>query len=222
MLSELSVCVVTSLAITYCNSSNFSAMKIFMPLGDATEAMDTFYPYYRLQEDGFDVVIAGPDWRRRWRARATQAIDRVFPADAPLARALLVADTRDLSPEIRDRYAAAGLAHMLSISGLHVGIIAVALEILFQLLHLARRTATIAAIVAVGVYVALIGAPEAAVRSAAMLAALGASRLLQRPTSPWALLAIGAAAPLAAPRAVLEVGYQLSVIGVAALIGGTR
>ena len=26
--------------------------KIFMPLGDATEAMDTFYPYYRLQEDG--------------------------------------------------------------------------------------------------------------------------------------------------------------------------
>src|SRR4029078_3176573 len=38
-------------------------MKIFMPLGDATEAMDTFYPYYRLQEDGFDVVIAGPEAR---------------------------------------------------------------------------------------------------------------------------------------------------------------
>ena len=34
-------------------------MKIFMPLGDATEAMDTFYPYYRLQEDGFEVVVAG-------------------------------------------------------------------------------------------------------------------------------------------------------------------
>ena len=166
------------------------------------------------------VVIAGPDWRDRWRSRAADAIDRVFSADAPLARALLIADMRNLSPEIRDRYAAAGLAHMLSISGLHVGIIAVALEILFQLLHLARRTATIAAIVVVGVYVALIGAPEAAVRSAAMLAALGASRLLQRPTSPWALLAIGAAAPLAAPRAVLDVGYQLSVIGVAALIAG--
>ena len=165
-------------------------------------------------------IAAGPDWRSRWRARATGAVDRVFAADAPLARALLVADTRDLSPEIRDRYAAAGLAHMLSISGLHVGIIAVALEILFQLLHLAKRTATIAAIIVVAVYVALIGAPEAAVRSAAMLAALGVSRLLQRPTSPWALLAIGAATPLAAPRAVLEVGYQLSVIGVAALIAG--
>lgn len=164
-------------------------------------------------------LAEGPGWRSRWRARATRAVDEVFPADAPLARALLVADTRELSPEIRDRYAAAGLAHMLSISGLHVGVIAVALEILFQLVHLARRTATLASIVVVAVYVALIGAPEAAVRSAAMLGALGASRLLQRPTSPWAMLAIGAAAPLVSPRAVLEIGYQLSVIGVAGLIG---
>ncbi|MFL5612354.1 MAG: DNA internalization-related competence protein ComEC/Rec2 [Gemmatimonadaceae bacterium] len=166
------------------------------------------------------VAVAGADWRARWQERAGYDIDHVFAADAALARALLIADTRDLSPEIRDRYAAAGLAHMLSISGLHVGVIAVALEILFQLLHLARRPATLAAIAVVGVYVLLIGAPEAAVRSAVMLAALAASRLLQRPTSPWAMLAIGAAAPLVSPRSVLEVGYQLSVIGVAALIAG--
>jgi competence protein ComEC len=166
------------------------------------------------------VAAAGPDWLTKWRARATAAVDRVFPMDAPLARALLVADMRELSPEIRDRYAAAGLAHMLSISGLHVGIIALALEILFQLLHLARRTATIASIIVVAVYVALIGAPQAAVRSAAMLGVLAATRLLQRPTSPWAMLAIGAATPLFSPRSVLDVGYQLSVIGVAALIAG--
>jgi competence protein ComEC len=165
-------------------------------------------------------LVRGPDWRHSWRAWAKGAVERVFPADAPLAKALLVADMRDISPEIRDRYAAAGLAHMLSISGLHVGIIGLALEILFQLLRLSRRTATVAAIAVVALYVALIGAPEAAVRSAAMLAALGASRLLQRPTSPWALLAIGAATPLVSPRSVLDVGYQLSVIGVAALIAG--
>ena len=37
--------------------------KILMPLGDATEALDTFYPYFRLAEAGFDVVVAGPDVR---------------------------------------------------------------------------------------------------------------------------------------------------------------
>jgi protease I len=34
-----------------------------MPLGDATEAMDTFYPYFRLPEDGYEVVVAGPEAR---------------------------------------------------------------------------------------------------------------------------------------------------------------
>lgn len=37
--------------------------KIFLPLGDATEALDTFYPFFRLQEDGYEVVVAGPEAR---------------------------------------------------------------------------------------------------------------------------------------------------------------
>lgn len=34
-----------------------------MPIGDATEALDTFYAYYRLPEDGYEVVVAGPEAR---------------------------------------------------------------------------------------------------------------------------------------------------------------
>ena len=37
--------------------------KILMPLGDATEALDTFYPFFRLQEEGYEAVIAGPEAR---------------------------------------------------------------------------------------------------------------------------------------------------------------
>ncbi|MEO1982360.1 MAG: DJ-1/PfpI family protein [Fuerstiella sp.] len=37
--------------------------KILMPIGDGTEALDTFYAYYRLPEDGYDVVVAGPEDR---------------------------------------------------------------------------------------------------------------------------------------------------------------
>lgn len=37
--------------------------KILMPIGDATEVLDTFYPYFRLPEDGFEVVVAGPEKR---------------------------------------------------------------------------------------------------------------------------------------------------------------
>jgi len=37
--------------------------KVLMPIGDATEAMDTLYPYFRIAEDGFEVVVAGPQAR---------------------------------------------------------------------------------------------------------------------------------------------------------------
>ncbi|TWU12665.1 putative cysteine protease YraA [Symmachiella macrocystis] len=37
--------------------------KILMPIGDATEVLDTMYPYFRLPEDGYEVVVAGPEAR---------------------------------------------------------------------------------------------------------------------------------------------------------------
>ncbi len=37
--------------------------KVLMPIGDATEAMDTLYPFFRIPEDGFEVVVAGPEAR---------------------------------------------------------------------------------------------------------------------------------------------------------------
>jgi len=37
--------------------------KILMPIGDAVEALDTFYAYYRLPEEGYQVVVAGPEAR---------------------------------------------------------------------------------------------------------------------------------------------------------------
>ncbi|MFZ5832535.1 MAG: DJ-1/PfpI family protein [Planctomycetota bacterium] len=38
--------------------------KILMPIGDATEAVDTLYPFFRVQEDGYQAVIAGPEARK--------------------------------------------------------------------------------------------------------------------------------------------------------------
>jgi competence protein ComEC len=158
------------------------------------------------------------DLLSRVRARAARSIDRTFADDAPLARALLIADQGQIPTEMRDRYAAAGLVHMLSISGLHVAVIAAAMELLFQVARMSRRVSLLAAFVATGAYVAVIGAPPPALRSAAMLGVVMISRLAQRPTSPWAAWAIGAFVPLFAPRTAIDVGYQLSVLGMCALV----
>jgi protease I len=39
------------------------AKKILIPIGDAAEAMDTLYPYFRVREEGYEAVVAGPERR---------------------------------------------------------------------------------------------------------------------------------------------------------------
>lgn len=153
-----------------------------------------------------------------FRARLGRGLDSAFGANAALARALLIADTRSLDPAVRDRYAAAGLVHVLSISGLHVAIIALAVELLCRAARLPPRGASITTMALVAVYIAVIGAPAPAVRSAVMLGVTAVCRLVQRNTSPWASLAIGGGLPLLAPRTVLDLGWQLSVLGMAGLV----
>lgn len=158
----------------------------------------------------------------RWRARIGAAVDRTFGTDAPLVRALLIADRRELTPELRDEFAAAGLAHMLAIAGLHIGIIALTVMVLLELVGLPRPRASVAAVLVVIGYVLLIGAPIPAVRSATMLGALALTRVVQRPSARWAIVAIGASQPVIVPRLALDVGYQLSVVGVTAMIASGR
>lgn len=38
--------------------------KVLIIVGDASETLDTLYPFSRLQEDGFTPVVAGPEKRR--------------------------------------------------------------------------------------------------------------------------------------------------------------
>ena len=40
-----------------------AASKVLLVIGDATEVLDTMYPYFRLPEDGFEVVVAAPEKR---------------------------------------------------------------------------------------------------------------------------------------------------------------
>lgn len=38
--------------------------KVLMPIGDATETLDTFYPFFRIPEDGFELIVCGPEARK--------------------------------------------------------------------------------------------------------------------------------------------------------------
>ncbi len=160
----------------------------------------------------------GRDWRRAARGRTGATIDRLFGERAPLVRALVIADQDGIATSVRDRFADAGLVHLLSVSGMHVAIIASALLTLTAAMRLPAAVGAVSSLALILAYVAMLGAPAPAVRSAVMLLTMMLSTAWQRPLHEWTALALGATIPTVQPLVVLDLGWQLSVSGMAALV----
>lgn len=153
----------------------------------------------------------------RMRGALQRRIRTLFPRQSALAEALLLARREGLDPEVRDRFARAGLSHVLAISGLHVAILAGLVLLVGQMAGASRNVAALAAVGLTAAYMCLLGAPYSAVRATIQISLLLAARALQRPSQPLGLLAAAALLLLAAdPAALLDAGFQLSF---AALIG---
>jgi competence protein ComEC len=134
---------------------------------------------------------------------------------AVLAAALTVTPHAGLPRAERERYARAGIVHLLSISGFHVAILAAVLGVLLRAARCGPARARVLGTLVVVLYVWMLGAPAPALRSGAMLAVWAWARQRQRPPVRNAPLAAAALAVLAAqPAAVLDPGPWLSFAGV--------
>lgn len=148
---------------------------------------------------------------------------------AALVIALVTGDRAQLDPATVDSMRAAGLAHVLAISGLHVGIVAGfvvwAVRALALRSALARagcdvvRPAAVAALAALVAYAAM-GAGGVSVARASVSGALSLRALfIGTAARPFRALAWAALAVLAAaPAAVIEPGFQLSFSAAAAIL----
>ena len=121
-------------------------------------------------------------------ARSTE----LFGTRAPIVNALVFAPNARLDSDIRERYVRSGLAHLLSISGLHVGFIAAWLALILGKLQLAARTRFGATAVLLLGYLWLLGFPAPAVRAGAMLVLADVARLRERVVAPRGVVALAA------------------------------
>ena len=128
--------------------------------------------------------------------------------------ALILARKENLDPETREVFAAAGLAHLLAISGFHVAVIAALLFGLLRAVGLPRPAARSAAVAAVWVYVSAIGLPDAALRATIILTALAIARGRGRRAHAPGVLGTAALGILVIdPGALGRIGFQLSFAG---------
>ncbi len=186
-----------------------------VPAGAVLLAVGTAYPGGVVRVTHHRVLSRRGGWRYRIRRRIASRVDTLYGPRAGLVEALVLGRRDDLPRDLRARFARAGLAHVLAISGLHVGVIAGWVLIVLRWVGVGRQRWIVAATVT-WLYVALLGFPAPATRAAAFVAIHAIARLRQRHPPPSAVLAVAVVILLhIEPGAMTSVGAWLSVAAVA-------
>lgn len=165
------------------------------------------------------------------RGAIAERITRALPQpSAGIAIALITGDQSGVTDEAREVMATAGLAHVLSVSGLHLTIVAggvfVALRMLLSLFEglgrfvSVKRVAAVCGIVAALLYFAISGGNVAALRATVMiLLVFGAVVFGRRALTMRNVAIAGIFVVLSDPASVFRPSFQLSFAAVVALIG---
>lgn len=152
------------------------------------------------------------------RASLGERIDRLFPRSSQLVRALILGDKRDMDDDIREDFSAAGVAHLLAISGLHITLIAMFISFIFKKL-IGVWPATVITLIAVFLYGLLVGFSPSISRAAIMYAALCGAPLFGRPAEGTTRLSLAFLVILLInPINIADPGFVMSFSASAGLI----
>ena len=184
-----------------------------------------------LRHQGIHVVLRADRWTLaghrgglwgvadRLRAALARSTARGLHGErGGVVEGVVLGDEQALSANLRDRFRASGLYHLLAVSGQNVALVAAGTLVLAWLIGLPRWLGQVAALAAIGGYVLAVG-PQPSVVRAGVAGALGSiAWLAARPADRWYFLLLAGLVLLAwNPYDVLDAGFQLSFAAVAAI-----
>lgn len=146
---------------------------------------------------------------------------RLGEASQKMVIALILGNKTFIDQDTRWQYSNAGVAHILALSGLHVGILSIIIWwILMPLDYLRlKKLRLLITIVAVAAFDLFTGMSPSVVRASVMIASVLVAHILYRKSTPLNALLAAALFILAFdPNALLDVGFQLSFITVASIL----
>jgi len=160
------------------------------------------------------------------RERIFKFADRYIPHSAGLFKALLFGERGYLSKGVEEEFRDAGVAHVLAVSGLHLGIIIGLFWLALRALHLSAGRIYLTLIPLVLFYLLLVGFRVSLVRAALLFGflALGwvlseRGLILRRWSDPYQGLSAAALVILGwNPQALFDVSFQLSFSATLAII----
>ncbi|MFP4308321.1 MAG: DNA internalization-related competence protein ComEC/Rec2 [Desulfococcaceae bacterium] len=179
-----------------------------------------------------DQAVSPANRIARIRTRISTAISKAAPGEpGAVLRALVVGDKSGIAHDLRDRFAQAGVAHLLAISGLHIAIVGGLAYAFFRLILVwvpalvrrgwVSRAALLLALVPVLAYGLLSGGSPSTLRAAGTAVLILVALFVRRPPDPANLLALIAFLLIAFnPPALFSIGFQLSFAAVGAILLG--
>ncbi|MGN6513580.1 MAG: DNA internalization-related competence protein ComEC/Rec2, partial [Lysobacteraceae bacterium] len=198
--------------------------------GEKQALLDRIAATGYVRDPGGARELAPPTGIDAWRERMASRIARAVAAPSSrFVRALALGDTRGLDDTDWETLRAAGLTHLIAISGFHVGLVAGFFALLASLAWrawpaLGRRlprvhAAGIACVLGALGYAAVAGFALPTLRTVLMIAVVAGARLFRRAQRAADALALAALAMLLAdPLSLLSAGFWLSFAGVAWLL----
>ncbi len=164
----------------------------------------------------------------RWRL-AERIVARMGPDSGGIGAAMVTGHEAWVTPEQTEAMRASGLAHILSISGLHMAIVGGFVFTAARVLVAAwpwlalrvpgKKVAAAAGLAAVGAYLVISGAPPPAERAAITAATAFLAILVYRQAISLRTLAVAALVILAVqPETACAPGFQMSFAATAALV----
>ena len=149
--------------------------------------------------------------------------------EAGIATALIIGDRSGIAPETTEALQISGVYHIISVSGLHMSLMAGSVFWLLRaglalfpslVLHFPiKKWAACGTLLAGFAYLLISGMEVAAQRAYVMFAVMGLAVILDRPALSMRNLALaGLAVVLAAPEAVLSASFQMSFMAVMGLV----
>lgn len=184
-----------------------------------------------LRRRGVHVVLRVDEWHvvgRRGgiggladtvRRRLRRSIARGLHGErAAVVEGVVLGEEGGLSDELRLRFRAAGLYHLLAVSGQNVALVAASVIGVAWLLGVSRLLAELGALAAIVAYVLAVGAQPSVIRAGVAGALCSVAWLTARATDRWHLLLVGAIVLLAwNPYTLFDAGFQLSFAAVVAI-----
>ena len=144
------------------------------------------------------------------------------PDELAVINALLLGQRQDISEEIYNSYANAGVIHILAVSGLHVGIVLLLLTFVFNPIEYLKHGKVVKTVFILFIlwgFAIVAGLSASVTRAVTMFSIIAIAMHWKRPTNIYNTLAISMFILLLfKPMFLFDVGFQLSYLAVFAIV----